>query len=195
MDIQKTAKEIGVFETAINLSFVSESPEVTQKISDSFPLPSTDITERTKRIAEWLLSFGKNKYMFLSPEIAVIEEMAKAATRPLEMIITVPCDMDEDAKTRLANNLPIRVTTTILEEPYFPTGFFPGNGMMVVSGYAAGGRTMIFPDTYRLIEHYSGFWGKKAFIPYTEISTSARYDGWMALNQQRVDITWRSNYD
>lgn len=52
MDIQKTAKEIGVFETAINLSFVSESPEVTQKISDSFPLPSTDITERTKRIAE-----------------------------------------------------------------------------------------------------------------------------------------------
>ena len=67
--------------------------------------------------------------------------------------------------------------------------------MMVVSGYAAGGRTMIFPDTYRLIEHYSGFWGKKAFIPYAEISTSARYDGWMELNQQRVDITWRSNYD
>lgn len=195
MDIQKTAKEIGVFETAINLSFVSESPEVTHKISDSFPMPPVDITERTKLVAEWLLSFGKTKYMFLSPEIAVIEEMAKAANRPLEMIITVPCDMDEDSKTRLANNLPSKVTTIILEEPYFPTSFFPGNGMMVVSGYAAGGRTMIFPDTYRLIEHYSGFLGKKAFIPYTEIATSARYDGWMELNQQRVDIAWRSNYD
>lgn len=155
------------------------------------PLPNADIGERMDNIVKWLLGFRKKKYMFFTPEIAIAEQMAKEADSDIEIIISIPCDMDIEAKDRLKNNLPRGTTVTVLEEPYFPTGFFPRNGMMVVCGYSAGGRAMILSDTYRMVEHYSGFLGKKVFVPYVELSSALRYDGWMEVNQQRLSTKWR----
>lgn len=138
MDMQKTAREIGLFETAVNLAKVSNSADVIQKVGASMPLPDEGIGGRVERGAEWLLSFGKSKYMFLTPEISLIEEMGKLAKKKTEVIIAVPCDLDSEAKERLNNNLPHEVSVTVLEEPYFPQSFFPGNGMMVISGYLGG---------------------------------------------------------
>lgn len=75
MDMQKTIREIGMFETAVNLAKVSGSADVVQKVGASMPLPDEGIGIRVGQIAEWLLDFGKSKYMFLTPEIALIEEM------------------------------------------------------------------------------------------------------------------------
>lgn len=191
MDIQKTAREIGLFETGINLSKVCNSTDVIQKVGASMPLPDEDIASRVPQIAAWLHSFGKSKYLFLTPEIALIEEMSKCSNVE-EVIIAIPCDLDGEAKKRLWNNLPRGIEVTILEEPYFPQSFFPGNGLLVACGYAADGRAMVLPDTYRMVEHYSGFLGKKVFIPYKELETAARYDGWLEVNQQRFSAKWRS---
>lgn len=191
MDMQKTAREIGLFETGINLSKVCNSTDVIQKVGASMPLPDEDIADRIPQIAAWLHSFGKSKYMFLTPEIALIEEISKLSNRE-EVIIAIPCDLEREAKERLRNNLPRGIEVSILEEPYFPQSFFPGNGLMVVCGYAAGGRPMVLPDTYRMVEHYSGFLGKKVFIPYKDLETAARYDGWLEVSQQRLSTKWRS---
>lgn len=191
MDMQKIAREIGLFETGINLSKVCNSTNVIQKVGASMPLPDEEIVDRIPQIAAWLHSFGKSKYMFLTPEIALIEEMSKLSNQE-EVIIAIPCDLEEEAKERIRNNLPRNIEVTILEEPYFPQSFFPGNGLMVVCGYAAGGRTMVLPDTYRMVEHYSGFLGKKVFIPYKDLETAARYDGWLEVSQQRLSKKWRS---
>ena len=129
--------------------------------------------------------------MFLTPEIALIEEMTKLSNQE-EVIVAIPCDLEGKAKERLRNNLPRGIEVTVLEEPYFPQSFFPGNGLMVVCGYSAGGRPMVLPDTYRMVEHYSGFLGKKVFIPYKELETAARYDGWLEVSQQRLSTKWRS---
>lgn len=192
MDIQKTAREIGLFETAVNLAKVSNSADVIQKVGASMPLPDEEIVGRVGQVAKWLLNFDKSKYMFLTPEIALIEEMGKLASRNTEVIIAVPCDLEQEAKDRLNNNLPQGITVSVLEEPYFPQSFFPGNGMMVISGYLGGDRAMVLPDTYRMVEHYSGFLGKKVFVPYRELDAAMRYDGWMEINQQRLSAKWRS---
>ena len=191
MDMQKTAREIGLFETGINLSKVCNSTDVIQKIGASMPIPDEDIANRVPKIAAWLHGFGKSKYMFLTPEIALIEEMTKLPNQK-EVIIAIPCDLEGEAKERLRNNLPRGIEVTVLEEPYFPQSFFPGNGLMVVCGHSAGGRPMVLPDTYRMVEHYSGFLGKKVFIPYKELETAARYDGWLEVSQQRLSTKWRS---
>ena len=192
MDLQKTAREIGLFETAANLAAVSGSTEVIQKVGASMPLSAEDIGSRTEEIAEWLLNFGKSKYMFLTPEIALIEAMGRLAGERTESILAVPCDLDPEAKERLKNNLPHGVPVTVLEEPYFPQSFFPGNGMLVICGYLAGGRAMVLPDTYRMVEHYSGFLGKKAFAPYAELEMAERYDGWMEISRQRLSAIRRN---
>ena len=149
MDVRKTAREIGLFETALNLAQVSGSAEVAEKAGALMPLPETDIDERTDRIVKWLLGFGKKKYFFLTPEIALIERIAELDGEEAEAIIAVPCDMEAAARDRLRNNLPRGIAVTVLEEPYFPSAFFPGNGIIVVCGYSGGGRAMILPDTYK----------------------------------------------
>lgn len=180
MDMQKTAKEIGLFETRINLSRVCSSANVICKVGASMLLPDRGIADRIPQIAAWLDGFGKNKYMFLTPEIALIGAMSKLSDQA-EVILTIPCDLEAEAKERLRNNLPHGMKITVLEEPYFPQSFFPGNGLIVVCGYSAGGRSMVLSDTYRMVEHYSGFLGRKVFIPYTELATAERYDGWMEV--------------
>lgn len=193
MDIQKTAREIGIFETAVNLAKVKYSTEVIQKVGAAMPLPDEDIESRIGQIADWLISFRKSKYMFLTPEIALFEEMGKRINSNAEIIIAVPCDLEYEAKERLIDNLPHAVSVTTLEEPFFPQSFFPGNGMIVISGYLGGERPMVLHDTYRLVEHYSDFRGKKAFVPYLELDTATRYEGWMEINQQRVNAKWRES--
>lgn len=191
IDIQKTAKEIGHFETACNLFKVKESTDVIQKVGASMPLPDKDIEKKTSEVAKWLIGFGKRKYMFLTPEIALIEKMSKENASQVEVIVTMPCDMDHESKERLENNLPRGIKITLLEEPFFPHSFFPESGMVVICGYIGGEKPMVLPHTYRMVEHYSSFLGKKVFVPYVELTTSKRFDGWMELNQQRICERWR----
>ncbi len=191
MDMQRTAREIGLLETAVNLVSVYDSSDVQAKVGASMPLPDVKITQNIKSIAEWLVSFQKKKYLFMMPEIALVEAMAELVDCDTEIIFLVPCDMDVEAKERLRNNLPKQVKMSILEEPFFPSNFFPGNGMIIVTGYMAGDRAMVLADTYRLIEHYNGFLGKRAFVPYCELTSAYRYDGWLEVGQNRLNIIWR----
>ena len=156
------------------------------------PLPPADTADNIEKIAGWLESFGKSKYMFLTPEIALIERLALLGPRQ-EAMILVPCDMQEEVRARLRGNLPRQMDTSLLKEPFFPEGFFPGNGIIVTCGYLAGSRTMVLPETYRMIEHYTGgFYGKTVFVPYTELEEGTRYDGWMEVPSNRFKRIWRN---
>lgn len=191
MDACKTAREIGLFETAGNLAPFLGSTEIAQRVGACMPMPDADIGARTAAAAGWLRGFGKAQYLFLTPEIALVEAMAALPGPPAKYLLAVPCDMDPDARTRLENNLPKGANAAILEEPFFPEAFYPGNSMLVVCGYTGGDRPMVLPDTYRMTEHYSGFLGKKVFVPYAELDTAARYDGWIEADQRNFTLKWR----
>ena len=59
MDVKKTAREIGLFETAVNLAQVRDSEDVIRKVGTSLPLPDPDVNQHVEQIADWLLAFGK----------------------------------------------------------------------------------------------------------------------------------------
>lgn len=184
-------REIGPLLAADNLAQVAGSEDVIKKIGMSMPMPDNNVKQRVRKLAKWLLEYKKQKYMFLSPEISLIEEMVKQSDMAMEFIIAVPCDLDQDTRDRLKNNLPHEATVSLLEEPFFPQQFFPGNGILIISGYLAGDRAMVLPDTYRMVEHYSSFMGKTVFIPYQELEAAIRYDGWQEIRQQRITEKWR----
>mgnify|MGYP003170242429 CR=1 FL=1 len=46
MDMHRTAKEIGLFLTAINLVAVMDSPDVQDKVGASMPLPDSDTEKK-----------------------------------------------------------------------------------------------------------------------------------------------------
>lgn len=195
MDIQKTAKEIGLFLMANNLAEVADSTDVQDKVGASMPLPNPNSENKVDKITEWLIGFGKRKYMFLTPELALIEELLKQTENNAEITIAVPCDLDQEIKERLQNNLPHGASVELLYEPHFPNSLYPSNGMIVICGYSGADRPMVLSDTYRMVEHYSSFLGKKVFIPYIELSSAARYDGWMEVGHQRISAKWRSEHE
>ena len=79
----------------------------------------------------------------------------------------------------------------LLEEPYFPESFTPANGMIVSFGYMAGERLMALPECYRMTDHYSGFWGRKVFVPYVVREDSTRFGNWMEVNPSKFNGVWR----
>ena len=178
MDIHKLALEIGLFETALNLkeSSIEENNEM--------PFPNSDMHTTIKNSAEWLGKLNKKKYMFLTPEIALIEKMTAEA----EAIIIVPCGIDLESEERLKNNLPKNISVEILREPYFPENFTPNDGIIVACGYISSGRAMIMNETYRLIAHYGGFYGRKVFLPYVNIENFICFEGWKQSPQIFDDV-------
>lgn len=193
MDLLKSVREIGFFEMGINLTRVLNSEAVWPKAGAIMPLPEMGLTDNIRKIAEWLASFGKSKYMFLTPELALIEHLAVLCPEQ-EAIMAVSSDMEKDIRIRLRNNRPKHMRTLLLEEPFFPKGFYPQNGIIVACGYLAGGRAMVLPETYRMIDHYvGGFYGKKVFVPYTELAESTRYGGWLEASVDKFSRIWRNN--
>lgn len=195
MDMIKTAQEIGLIETAVNLSQVCESGDVIDEVGVSMPMPDKNIASKIPETVEWIRSHGKSKYLFLTPEIALIEELGSLAAAQEEVIIAVPGDLDPDVRERIENNVPHNIRVTIQSEYDIPRNFYPRNGLMVICGYAAGGRLMVLPETYRLIGRYSDFLGKKLFIPYQELDIAACYDGWMEVSQKNMCVKWRAEHE
>ena len=191
MDLKKTAREIGFFETALNAETVGITDSLRKRVETGFPLPSGDARSTCDSVAQWLFRFNKQKYLFLTPEIALIETMASCTDRNLEAIIMIPCDMDPESEERLLNNLPHSMSVRTLKEPFFPNGFLPVNGMIVACGHTAGEHLMVLPETYRMIEHYGSFMGRQVFVPYVELASAARYEGWIETDNDRFSTKWR----
>ena len=190
MDIIKTVREIGFFETGCNLVQVLDSKDVQAKAGGVMPLPASELETSIIQIAKWLNRFDKDKYMLLTPEIALIDQLA-AQDSSKETVLLIPSDMDAESKERLKGNLPTAMKVSLVEEPCFPD-VLPRNGLLIVCGYLAGERMMVLPETYRLIDHCRDFWGKKVFIPYVELPNAVRYDGWMEVGRDKISMVWRT---
>ena len=186
MDLRRTALEIGLFETALNLEAAGGLP---WQAGAAMPLPAPGVPRKVEAVVDWLLTFAKRKYLFLTPEIALIEAMASKAKEGTEAVVLIPCDMPTDSQERLCQNLPGGMSVGVREEPYFPKEFIPANGLIVVCGYLAGGYAMVMNETYRLLEHYGSFTGRIVFIPYVGLERFERYAGWSdASNKLFADI-------
>lgn len=192
MDIRETMKEIGQIQLLVNLAGVCDSSEIIEEVGTSMPMPDPDITARVPEIVERLRGYCKNKYLFLTPEIALIEELGSQADPREEVFITIPGDLDPDIQERIRNNVPHNIKVTVLSEYEPLPGFYPGNSMIVICGYAAGGRLMVTPETYRLVGRYSEFFIRKVFIPYRELEIAEHYDDWMEISQDNLSVIWRA---
>lgn len=193
MDSRIAAKEFGFFEACLNLEKVMDSKEVKEQAGADMPLPDGNVAKRIQAITSWLNSFGKTRYMFLTPELALIDELAKLSKND-EMIITIPHDMEPEVRKRLQNNLPKEINTSLLEEPFTLKGFYPSNSIIVICGYLGGGRPMVMYDTYRMAAHYSRtFYGRIVFVPFADLDSAVRYNGWRELDRSFYNTEWRGD--
>lgn len=189
MNALNTVREIGINQTCINIAKVKGSTEIVEKVGAYMPLPSKNCESNVNKMTGWLSKLGKSKWMFLTPEIAFFDPILKEDINA-DILIVVPSDMDEESKERLSENLPGNLNVKLLKEPDFPQEFYPSNGVIVVCGYKAQGRLMVLPETYRMIEHYSSFLGKKVFLAYTTLKNYPIYPEWIEINSEGFSMVW-----
>lgn len=195
MDAIKTVREIGTFMANENIVAVIDSEDVRGKVGAVMPLPGNDFKEYMEHAVDYIAGFGKSKYMFFSPEMGLIERLPSCKGRT-EAIIMIPSDIDPEIKGRIKDNLPKNMNVALLDETKYPDSvgieFRPKNGIIIVSGYLAGDRVMVLPETYRLINSYcNGFMGKVVFVPYTSIQESTRYTDWLEIGADKFNEIWR----
>lgn len=185
MDIRGIVKEIGYFETVRNLQYVDSRSEAVQRVLSEMPLPSESAEETISKCTEMIRKKRKKKIFFLTPEIALIEKLAEQPDGIETILIALPSDLDEEICGRIGNNRMKDMDIRLIKEPFFPEEFYPKNGLIAVSGFLAGDRTMVSGEVYRMTEHYSGFLGQKIFLPYVSLPFAERYDGWLEISPER----------
>lgn len=192
MDIINTMKEIGIIETAVNLAAVGGSSSVVEKVIPYAPFPDSNISQYVESITDWISGFNKKKYFFFTPELYLIESLARK-TEECEAFIAVPSDLDSFIAENIRNNLPDSMKVSVLNEPFFPTEFRLGNGIIIVCGWMNGERLYVLKNTYRLIKHYIEFEGKKIFIPYVMTSGMNVSDDWIEVDRRFFELNWRDS--
>lgn len=180
MDLIAVINEVGLFEASANLAGIDHSV-LAAALDGQMPLPPISCAEAAASAANWLLSFNKTRFMFLTPEIQLIEAMSAQTQRPLVCEYVLPFNVDPEIKGRLQANLPtirtIRVST--LDEPAFPVDFYPSNGLIVACGFTSGHRAMVLPETYRMLNHYKDFRGHIVFCSVFDAKDVCSFDTWL----------------
>ena len=109
-------------QVGLNVADVLSSEDIRNKVGAVMPLPPETLKDHVERMAAWIAGLGKSKLMFLSPEIALFDRIPKYMAGA-EAIVLVPCSMEDEARGRLAGNIPSDMTVSLLNEPYFPDEF------------------------------------------------------------------------
>lgn len=191
MNIIEDIRKVGMFEVAHNM-IKAAGDSSRSRLEDFMPMPGTDFDLRIKAAVDYLLSFGKSKIFLLSPEIAILDELAKRNISGLRIFVAIPSDMPTEMRERLYHNVPKDLTIQFVENLYCPGGFIPENGIIVSFGYSANGYLIVRPDCYHMNKVYSSFPGARVFVPYVELDEYLQCEGWVRIQPDTFTEVWRS---
>lgn len=189
IDIKSNINETGVVETLCVLHNHANSSVVTNDASLHLPIPDDDIHNKLNGIVNSLAGLKKEKLLFLTPEIAVIERL-DTIERVEEVIICLPSDYDEDTYERIFNNKPVNdfnnkpvnVKITFIKENEVPLDFNGKNAAIVAFGFCDDERALVLNYNYRMMERYKAFYGYKILVSCGNHMSNARPVGWTPIN-------------
>ena len=180
-NLQPIISEIGVIETAIDHVKYANDFQIVGDCSKYLPFPDLEFQDRMIRIAEHIKNLSKEKILLLTPEIALLDHLAKGDSIS-EVLVCIPADFDEETVERIENNFPDGIHVKIIEENGFPKDFKPSNAAIVAVGYADDDRAIILRDNYKMMNVYKDFYGMKILVSCQSDESSARPLGWIAIN-------------
>ena len=180
-NIRSNTAETGVVETLANLHRYSDIPEIIEKAELYLPIPQKEDTPDADSIANSLSALGKSRMLFLTPEIAVVEKLAKYGTVK-QIVVCLPSSYDEDTCQRIAANMPQGVEISFIRENEIPHNFVPSRDAIVAFGFYDNGRGLILSSNYRMMERYKAFYGSRVLVNCGRQVSACRPVGWAPVN-------------
>lgn len=183
MNLIDTIDEIGIFETNIQLNKYVENVELMYDISKYIPVSSGLSTLRSiSDVVIKILNLQKRNIMFLSNEIAILEDMLKYKDCFDNIIVVLSGNLSREQKEIIIKNSPDKNIIKYINELEYPSLIKPKNSVIISFGYKNDNKCLLNKNSYRTLEIYKEFLGEKVFVSCLNESISERPKNWVSIN-------------
>lgn len=186
MNLIDTIDEIGIFETTTQLNKYIDNGELMYDISKFVPVSSDASSLRSvNEVIIKILNLQKRNLMFLSNEIAILEEILKYKGYFDNIIVVLSNNLSREQKEIIIKNSPNRNIIKYINELEYPTLIKPKNSVIISFGYKNGNKCLLNKKSYRTLEIYKEFLGEKIFISCLDDNISERPKNWISINGEK----------
>lgn len=186
MNLIDTIDEIGIFETTTQLNKYIENGDLMYDISRFVPVSSDATSLRSvNEVVIKILNLQKRNIMFLSNEIAILEEILKYKEYFDNIIVVLSSNLSQEQKEIIVKNSPDQNIIKYINELEYPTLIKPKNSVIISFGYKNGNKCLLNKKSYRTLEIYKEFLGEKIFVSCLDESIFERPKNWISINGEK----------
>ena len=183
MNIANIIDEIGIFETNMQIEKYIFDDNLLQELSKEIPISKTlETNTKIKDVAKKLICLNKENLFFLSNEISLIEELTLYKFFVKNIIVGLSRNLSLEQINNIKNNVSTDIKVSFVEELLYPTIIQPRNSLIIAFGYIDGNNCLVTKNTYRMLEIYKSFLGKKIFVRCIRENIKDRIDGLISIN-------------
>ena len=180
-DLKSNIGETGLFKTFSVLNKYKEDEVLLDKVSMDVPLVDVDVDKIAMRVKNELCKLRKKRFLFLTPEIAIIEQFAEKDGVE-EIIVSLPTDYPMETYERICNNMPRNIKVSFITEIEIPENFSITDSAIVAFGCYDGDRALLLNKTTRMLEKYRSFYGCKILAACGKNISGLCPAGWNYVN-------------
>lgn len=185
MNIKDTLDEIGILETNLQIEKYIDDKSLLNNVSSEMPVP---IKCETKDIIDnamnKILELNKKNIFMLSNEIALIEKMLLYKDKVQNIIVCLSRNLSEEQINNIKSNIPKNSNVTFINELEYPNIIKPKDSIILVLGYVNGNNCIVTNNTYRMVELYKNFLGKKVFVRCISDNVKIKQRNFISINGQ-----------
>ena len=185
MNIKDTLDEIGILETNIQIEKYIDDKDLLNHVSSEMPIP---IKNETKEIinnaVEQILLLNKKNIFMLSNEIALIEKFLLHKDKIENIIVCLSRNLSDEQVSNIKSNVPKNSNVIFIHELEYPNIIKPRDSIILVLGYLNGNNCIVTNNTYRMIELYKSFLGKKVFVSCISDNVKLKQKNFISINSK-----------
>ena len=185
MNIKDTLDEIGILETNIQIEKYMDDKLLLDSVSSEMPIPTKSETkEIINNAVDKILELNKKNIFMLSNEIALIEKFLLHKDKIQNIIVCLSRNLSDEQVSNIKSNVPKNSNVTFIHELEYPNIIKPRDSILLVLGYLNGNNSIVTSNTYRMIELYKSFLGKKVFISCISDDVKLRQRNFISINSK-----------
>ena len=176
-------EEIGILETNRQIEKYLEDEVLINSIKNDIPVPSKKETKDIiKKVISKIIDMKKENIFILSNEMALIERMLDYRSNIKNIIVALSRNLTEEQINNIKNNIPNDNNVYFINELEYPSIVKPKDSLILVFGYINGNNCIVPINTYRMIEMYKSFLGKKVFVNCINDEVIVNQNGFISIN-------------
>ena len=129
-----------------------------------------------------IIDMNKKNIFLLSNEITLIEKLLLHKEKIENILVCLSRNLSEEQVSNIKSNIPKNSNVTFINELEYPSIIKPKDSIILVVGYKNVNNCIVTDNTYRMLEIYKSFLGKKVFISCISENVKVKQKNFISIN-------------